>query len=101
MRKNNFSRRPQRPKKRNYDGPKDTGLTVYVHDGNVEIALRKFKKKVKTAGIIEDVKSREFFQTRREKRRLLKDKAVRRQKRLNEEFKQNFLKRNRVTKQAY
>ena len=38
MRKNNYNRRPQRPKKRRYDGPKDTGLTVYVRDGNVDQA---------------------------------------------------------------
>ena len=95
MRINNYNRRPQRPKKRRYDGPKDTGLTVYVRDGNVDQALRKFKKKVKTAGIIEDLKKKEFFVTRREKRRLLKDKAIRRQKRANEEFKNTFLRGNR------
>ena len=58
MRKNNYNRRPQRPKKRRYDGPKDTGLTVYVREGNVDQALRKFKKKVKTAGVIEDLKKK-------------------------------------------
>ena len=95
MRKNNYNRRPQRPKKRRYDGPKDTGLTVYVREGNVDQALRKFKKKVKIAGVIEDLKKKEFFVTRREKRRLLKDKAIRRQKRANEEFKNTFLRGNR------
>ena len=85
-----FNRRIQKPKsfdrkpKKKYTGPKDTGLTVYVREGNVDRALRTFKKKVKNANIMQDLKDREFFQTRREKRRLLKDKAIRRQKRENE-----------------
>ena len=66
---------------------------MYVREGNVDQALRKFKKKVKTA--YEDLKKKEFFVTRREKRRLLKDKAIRRQKRANEEFKNTFLRGNR------
>ena len=45
---------------------------------------------------MQDLKDREFFQTRREKRRLLKDKAIRRQKRENENNKGlGFTKRGR------
>jgi|TARA_Y200000002_G_scaffold119093_1_gene97558 ribosomal protein S21 len=86
----NYNRRPQKPKsfdrkkRKPYTGPKDTGLTVYVRDGNFDRALRTFKKKVKNANIMQDLKDREFFQTRRELRRLQKDKAIRRQKRENE-----------------
>ena len=97
-----FNRRIQKPKsfdikpKKKYTGPKDTGLTVYVREGNVDRALRTFKKKVKNANIMQDLKDREFFQTRREKRRLLKDKAIRRQKRENENNKGlGFTKRGR------
>ena len=35
MRKNKFNRRPQRQKKRDFEN-KDTGLTVYVREGNVD-----------------------------------------------------------------
>ena len=97
-----FNRRIQKPKsfdrkpKKKYTGPKDTGLTVYVREGNGDRALRTFKKKVKNANIMQDLKDREFFQTRREKRRLLKDKAIRRQKRENENNKGlGFTKRGR------
>ena len=97
-----FDRRIQKPKsfdrkpKKKYTGPKDTGLSVYVREGNVDRALRTFKKKVKNANIMQDLKDREFFQTRREKRRLLKDKAIRRQKRENENNKGlGFTKRGR------
>ena len=56
-----FNRRIQKPKsfdrkpKKKYTGPKDTGLTVYVREGNVDRALRTFKKKVKNANIMQDL----------------------------------------------
>ena len=37
------------------------GKTVVVHDGNVEKALRKFKKKVQNSGILNDLREREFY----------------------------------------
>ena len=86
-------------KRRNFrKKPKDTaqGLSVTVFNNNVDGALRILKKKVKNANIMQDLKDREFFQTRREKRRLLKDKAIRRQKRENENNKGlGFTKRGR------
>ena len=47
------------------------------------MAFRKWKKKVKNAGIMQELKKKEYFETRRETRRLQKDKAIRRQKREN------------------
>ena len=38
------------------------GRSVLVQDGNVERALRKFKKKIQTSGILDDVKAKEFFE---------------------------------------
>ena len=38
------------------------GRSVLVQDGNVERALRKFKKKVQTSGILDDVRANEFFE---------------------------------------
>ena len=38
------------------------GRSVLVQDGNVDRALRKFKKKIQTSGILDDVRSREFYE---------------------------------------
>ena len=46
------------------------GNTVFVHDGNVEKALRKFKKKVLESGLLRELKERETYEkptTRRKK----------------------------------
>ena len=37
------------------------GRSVIVADGNVEKALRKFKKKIQTSGILNDLRDREFY----------------------------------------
>ena len=37
------------------------GRSVVVTDGNVEKALRKFKKKVQTSGVLNDLRLKEFF----------------------------------------
>jgi small subunit ribosomal protein S21 len=34
---------------------------VLVTDGNVEKALRKFKKKIQTSGVLNDIRDREFY----------------------------------------
>lgn len=93
MRKNFNNRRPQRPKRKFY--PKDEGLKVTVRDGNVEAALRVLKKKVKKANLIQEIKDREFYQTRNEKRRIAKNKAIRRVKRTRMKEEEQFLLRAR------
>jgi small subunit ribosomal protein S21 len=37
------------------------GRTVTVGDGNVEKALRKFKKKIQASGILNELRDREHF----------------------------------------
>ncbi len=37
------------------------GRSVLVHEGQVEKALRKFKKKIQESGILNDVRNREFY----------------------------------------
>ena len=37
------------------------GNSVLVSDGNVEKALRKFKKKVQNSRVLEDLRAREFY----------------------------------------
>lgn len=51
--------RPFRPK--NNDG-KIEGMTVVVRNGDVTGALRKFKKKVQDAGIIQEFRERQHFE---------------------------------------
>ena len=38
------------------------GNSVLVTDGNVEKALRKFKKKVQESGLLEDLRARETYE---------------------------------------
>lgn len=38
-----------------------TGRTVQVNDGNVDRALRKFKKKIQASGLLQDLKDRECY----------------------------------------
>ena len=92
MRRNYNSkfRRPQRPKQKAKDGVRQ----VTVRNGDVDTALKIFKKKVKKSGILVDLKKREFFETRNEKARKTKNKAIRRvrnlklkQERLDAEYK--------------
>jgi small subunit ribosomal protein S21 len=60
------------------------GRSVTVHDGNFEKALRKFKKKIQTAGVLMDVRERETFTKPSVARKLAKAMAKRRwQKQVN------------------
>ena len=38
------------------------GSSVLVNDGNVEKALRKFKKKVQESGLLDDLRARETYE---------------------------------------
>lgn len=38
------------------------GKTVLVKDGNVEKALRKFKKKVQESGLLEELRERQTYE---------------------------------------
>lgn len=38
------------------------GRTVFINDGNVEKALRKFKKKVANSGILQELREREAYE---------------------------------------
>ena len=49
MRQNNNNREPR-------------GLAVEVRNGDVNFALRKFKKKVQEDGILQELRNREFFE---------------------------------------
>jgi small subunit ribosomal protein S21 len=60
--------------------------TVRVVDGNVEKALRKFKKKITTSGLLEDVRKKETYEKPTTKRKRKKGAAKSRwQKKLREQ----------------
>ena len=65
MRKNN------KPNFGNGNGKQErqkTGLTVEVRNGDFNFALRKFKKKVQDAGIIQELRERQAYVKPSEKR---------------------------------
>lgn len=57
---------------------KDYGLTVYVGEKGIDEALRRFKKRIEKAGVLEEVYERKYFvkpsAIKREKRKLAKRK---------------------------
>lgn len=57
-----------------------SGKKVIVHDGNVEKALRKFKKKVQDSGILQEVRQRQEYVKPTIKRKLARNLAKRRWK---------------------
>ena len=54
------------------------GRSVLVTDGNVDKALRKFKKKIQTAGILDDIRAREFYEKPTTERKRKKSAAANR-----------------------
>ena len=62
------------------------GRSVIVQDGNVDKALRKFKKKIQESGILDDLRSREFYTKPTTARKLKASAAKNRlRKKLNEQ----------------
>jgi small subunit ribosomal protein S21 len=41
---------------------KEYKRSVYIADGNVEKALRKFKKKIQESGLLEELRERETYE---------------------------------------
>jgi small subunit ribosomal protein S21 len=57
---------------------KNNGLSVEVRNGDVNKALRLFKKKVQEAGIIQEVREREYYEKPTTKRKKAKAAARKR-----------------------
>jgi len=55
-------------------------VSVEVRNGDIGKALKVFKKKVETSGHLEELRERRYFVKPKTKRRLEKQKAVRRNK---------------------
>jgi small subunit ribosomal protein S21 len=47
---------------RQNDDNRNRGLSVEVRNGDVNFALRKFKKKVAEDGVLQELRQREFFE---------------------------------------
>tara|TARA_Y100000310_G_scaffold333645_2_gene411612 strand:- start:413 stop:673 length:261 start_codon:yes stop_codon:yes gene_type:complete len=60
----------RKPKRKN----KDIGTRVQVYDNNLVDALRRFKRRVEKAKILEEVRDRQFYEKPSAKRRALKKK---------------------------
>jgi ribosomal protein S21 len=54
------------------------GTRVEVHNNDFGKALRKFKKKIADHGVLQELRSREFYQSKGTKRRIAKQAATRR-----------------------
>ncbi len=57
------------------------GRSVLVQDGNVDRALRKFKKKIAAAGVLNDVRDKEFYTKPTTAKKLKRNAARKRWKR--------------------
>lgn len=51
-------------------------VKVYVNNGDVEAALRKFKKAVDRDGVLRDMRNREYFEKPSEKRKREKNRKL-------------------------
>ena len=60
-------------------------MKVEVRNGNVDQAIRVLKKKLQQEGLFNELREREFYMSRSEKRRRSKAAAIRRQ--IREEIK--------------
>ena len=58
-------------------------LKVPVIKGNLNKALKLFKKKFKSTGVVKELRERQQFTKKSRKRKLKKDKAIHKQKYLN------------------
>ena len=76
--RHNYNQGQQRGFKPKQEKPQ--GLTVEVRNGDVTKALRIFKKKVMEAGIIQEVREREYYEKPCEKRNRKKKAAINRHK---------------------
>lgn len=91
----NYNRKKHNPNwKSNYGNkdrkdstPRPQGLQVFVRDGeDISKALRKLKKKVENAGILKEIRDRQYYVKPSEKRRKAKKAGVMRWKKKQREL---------------
>jgi len=85
----NFSGYDRKPREQ-HNTPKPQGLQVFVRDGeDINKALRKLKKKIERAGILKEIRDRQYYQKPSEKRRIAKKAGVMRWKKRQRELEMN------------
>jgi small subunit ribosomal protein S21 len=57
-----------------------SGTRIEVRNNDVSRAIRKLKKKIAEDGILQELRNREFFESKGTKRRKAKEAAIRRYK---------------------
>ena len=65
------------------------GLAVKVYNNNVELALKKLKRKVKNSGMLVDLRKKEYYEKPSKIRREKKNLAILRNKWAVEKEKEN------------
>ena len=65
-------------KKKRFPEKRLPGTTVAVENGNVDKAIRKLKKKLQKEDMFNELRKREFFETRSERKRKEKAASTRR-----------------------
>ena len=68
--KNRYNKFEKRKPRNRDDQPK--GLVVEVRNGNLEQAMRVFKRKIRKSGLIQEMRERQFYTKPSEKRKLAK-----------------------------
>jgi len=87
-RNNDFGFKKNRNK---FQEQKTKGSAVIVQNNNVDKALRKLKKKLQKENFFNELRSREFFETRSEKKRKEKAASTRRCIRKSEKIKESMV----------
>tara|TARA_R110001632_G_scaffold185302_1_gene305537 strand:- start:2440 stop:2811 length:372 start_codon:yes stop_codon:yes gene_type:complete len=62
-------------------------LGIKVLDGNIEISLKKLKKEMKEAGVIEEYRERRYYTKPAQVRRVKREDAIRMQKKVDKDRK--------------
>lgn len=68
--KNNFNKKPEQ----------SFGLKVVVENGNINKALKQFKRKVKDSGLLQELRSREYYEKPSEAKQRKRKASIRRHK---------------------
>lgn len=76
---NNYKKSWRKGGRKRHSRPHVKGLAVIPYEGeNIESVLRRFKKVVDSAGIMKELKNREFYMSKSQKIREKKKKALKR-----------------------
>ena len=61
-------------------------MTIFVKNGNVDQALRKFKRKITDSNKLFDYREKEYFEKPSQKRKRKKQSAIMRERKRQEKF---------------